>query len=291
MADVERTSVIVPTIGRMDLLRACLASLDRCDPRAEEIVVVDQSDGDAVVRVVQKFGDAGARVVASAGRGIARAMNEGIRAARNETVLVTHDDCTVAVDWVGHAARLMRDDPEQIVTGRVVPAGEPESIPSAKDDPTPEDFTAESYPGVLWPANMAVGRSRILDFGGFDERFTLAAEDTDLSYRWLRSGRRVRYRPEMVVWHHDWRTSEDLKRTYRSYHRAQGQFYAKHLRKGDLRMLRYLALEFVGAVRFLPDRLRKVRTGRVDRRHGVWLGVLAGLVRGWRMYSPRRQRG
>jgi GT2 family glycosyltransferase len=41
--------------------------------------------------------------------------------------------------------------------------------------------------------------------------FTVAAEDNDFRYRWLTSGRKVRYEPEMVVWHSDWRTPEELR--------------------------------------------------------------------------------
>lgn len=285
MTNSVEVSVVVPTVGRGDLLRRCIDSLLACDPRPDEVVLVDQSDGDAVDALARELASAGVRAIRSDGRGIALAMNEGIRAARNEAVLVTHDDCTVATNWVAEAQRLMTEDSEQIVTGRVVPDGDPEAVPSTKDDPNPEDFNADSYPGVLWPANMAVTRSRMLDFGGFDEAFTLAAEDTDLSYRWLRDGRPLRYRPELVVWHHDWRTPEGLRRAYLSYHRGQGQFYAKHLRRGDRRMLRYLALEFYGALRFLPRQIGKRLSGGVDRKYGVWRGVPSGFLRGWRRYG------
>ena len=285
MANRLPVSVVIPTMGRTDLLTATLDSLVACEPAASELLVVDQSDGQAVAELVEQFAHAGARRVRSAGKGIALGMNEGVRAADNEIVLVTHDDCTVARDWIAEAHKLMTADPEQIVTGRVVPDGDPDAVPSTKDDPNPEDFDADSYPGVLWPANMAVTRSRMLDFGGFDEAFLLAAEDTDLSYRWLREGRPLRYRPELVVWHHDWRTPEGLRRAYLSYHRGQGQFYAKHLRRGDRRMVRYLALEFYGALRFLPRQIRKRLSGGVDRKYGVWRGVPSGFLRGWRRYG------
>lgn len=279
-------SVVIPTVGRGDLLSACLESLAACDPAAAEIILVDQSGDTRVADEAERFSHAGARALPSSGRGIALAMNEGMRAASHDFVLVTHDDCTVAPDWVVRAHELMTADPEQIVTGRVVPVGDdPESVPSIKDDPTPCDFDANSYPGVLWPANMAASRSRVLEFGGFDERFTLAAEDTDLSYRWLRAGRPLRYRPEMVVWHHDWRAPDGLRRAYLAYHRGQGHFFAKHLRQGDRRMLRYLAQEYYGSIRFLPRQIRKRLSGRVDRNYGVWRGVTAGFLSGWRIYG------
>jgi GT2 family glycosyltransferase len=275
-------TVVIPTIGRPDLLRRCLESVVACRPRAEDVVIVDQSEGDADA-VAAEFTDAGVRVVPSSGRGIGLATNEGIAGARCATVLVTHDDCTVAPDWVGVAYQLVLEDPDQIVTGRVTPDGPADSVPSIRDSPDPIDFGRESYPWVLCPHNMAFSRERMLEFGGFDERFILAAEDVDLAYRWLKDGRALRYRPQMVVVHHAWRGPERLRRTYVVYHRGRGQFYGKHLRHGDLRMLRYLALDAYWTLRSIPERVRSRKTAHVHNRYGVWRGLPAGLARGLRM--------
>jgi GT2 family glycosyltransferase len=272
---------VIPTIGRVELLRNCLASLVACTPRAEEIVVVDQSDG-GVADMAAEFASAGVRVVRSSGRGIALATNEGIAAATHETVLVTHDDCTVAPDWIAQAVRLMGQDPSQIVTGRVVPVGDPASVPSIRDSPTPRDYDSSSYPWVLCPHNMAVARSRMVEFGGFDEGFKLAAEDIDLAYRWLKARRPLRYRPEMVVWHHEWRPPAALKRLYLVYHQGRGQFYGKHLRRADLRMLWLLALDVYWSLVTIPAQVRERMRGGVHERGGIWRGVPAGLVRGLR---------
>jgi GT2 family glycosyltransferase len=268
---------VIPTIGRVDLLRDCLRSLAACQPHADEIIVVDQSP-DGVGEVVAEFPRA--RVARSSGRGVALAMNEGIAAARHETVLVTHDDCTVATDWVAQACRLVAEDPEQIVTGRVIPDGHPAEVPSTRDSPTPAEFDRSSYPWVLCPHNMALSQSHLLEFGGFDERFKVAAEDIDLAYRWLKEGRPLRYRPEMVIWHHDWRAPKALKQTYLAYHRGRGQFYGKHLRRADPRMLRLLALDVYWTLRTIPERVRQRKSGHVHNRHGIWRALPAGLMRG-----------
>ena len=84
--------------------------------------------------------------------------------------------------------------------------------------------------GVLYPANMVASRrgSR-RSAASTSARAHAVAEDNDLCYRWLRDGRPLRYEPDLVVWHHDWRTPEQLVRTHVAYARAQGGFYAKHL--------------------------------------------------------------
>jgi GT2 family glycosyltransferase len=180
----------------------------------------------------------------------------------------------------------MADDPAQIVTGRVIAGGNGDSVPSTRDSLVPRDLGPKSYPWVLCPHNMAVSRSRLLEFGGFDSRFTVAAEDIDLAYRWLQAGRPLRYRPEMVVWHHDWRTPQALRQTYLAYHRGRGEFYAKHLRRGDRRMLLLLGIDFFWTLRAIPKRIRKRLSGRVHDRYGGLRGVPAGLIRGWRRHRP-----
>jgi GT2 family glycosyltransferase len=246
--------------------------------------VVDQSEGEDVAHLLEPLEALGFRRLRSAGRGIALAVNEGMRAARNDFVLITHDDCTVAPDWVAAAHRLLLAHPDQIITGRVSPAGKAEHVPTIKDDPEPRDFTGQIKPAELLPNNMGVNRRRLLEFGGFDERFVLAGEDGDLAYRWMRAGRSLQYRPELVVVHHDWRDAERLRSTFRLYSRAQGMFYAKHLRRGDLRMLRYLVLEAVGGLPALPARVRRRVAGKPDPRRGAWASVISGFVAGWRMF-------
>jgi len=275
-------SVIVPTIGRTELLRQCLESLAACRPGAEEIVIVDQSDAREVYALAERFADAGARRVRCDGRGTSRAMNRGLREVSHDRVLVTHDDCTVNADWVEAAERLLGTESDLIVTGRVMPVGEPASVPSIKVDPVSHDFTGERQCGALYPNNMALSREGVLALGGFDERIRYA-EDNDLCYRWLRAGHRLRYHPELVVWHHDWRSRPDLTRLYRRYWHSQGVFYAKHLRGGDLAVLRFIADDARAALRLAGARLVRGRPAWPDPRSGIPLALPAGLIAGLRV--------
>ncbi|MBA2294158.1 MAG: glycosyltransferase, partial [Actinobacteria bacterium] len=238
--DVVPASVVVCTIGRSAHLRTCLETLARCAPRAAELLVVDQSGGHEVSRVVAEFAAAGARRVACSGRGVGRARNLGFATAAHEIVLVTDDDCTVAPDWVGRAWRHVTASPDGIVTGRVLPAGGADAVPSTIESSSGRSYTAAKDFSVLYTGNMAVSRLALRSIGGFDERISPAATDNDLCYRWLKAGRPMRYEPDLVVWHHDWRTPAELERRYVGYAVGQGMFYAKHLRQGDWAIARDL---------------------------------------------------
>jgi GT2 family glycosyltransferase len=122
------------------------------------------------------------------------------------------------------------------------------------------------------------------EIGGFDERIVPAAEDLDLCYRWLRSGRRLRHVPEMVVHHHDWRSREELAELYVTYQRGQGVFYAKHLRRRDLTILRFVANDVGRAARGLLSRLVYGTPRWADPRRGIPRGLPAGLWAGWREF-------
>jgi GT2 family glycosyltransferase len=286
-AEVAPVSVVIPTIGRVRLLDRCLRSVAACSPRAAEILVVDQSHDPAVADLVTRFASAGARLVPCQGLGVSRGRNTGLRASTNEVVLVTDDDCTVGPEWVGVAWRSMAGDTGKIVTGPVFPVGDPAAVPSTRDPVPRQDFTGRVRIDLLSPNNMALNRALALAEGGFDERFgpREKAEDNDFCYRWLKAGQRMQFEPDLAVWHHDWRTPEQLERLYVEYMRGVGFLYAKHLRDGDLRVVRYLGQAVVQSLRAFAAAIFKRRPRWADPRRGIVRGLPAGLWHGWRVYG------
>jgi GT2 family glycosyltransferase len=285
VSEQRRLSVVIPTIGRVDLLRQCLDSLAQCEPPPDEVVVVDQSGGSEVEPLVAEYSGIGARAVRSDRRGVAIARNEGLRAAAHDAVLMTDDDCTVAPDWVAAGGRLLTEDPLRIVSGRVLPAGDAGDVPSTITDTEPRDHTGTVQCGVLYTNNVALNRSEVLGIGGFDEAFE-TAEDNDLCYRWLTSGRRLIYDPSLTVWHHHWRSQRQQDRLYVSYWRGQGTLYTKHLLAGDRRMARLAANDLYWAARGRFARLR----GRGEPWMNASRGLLRGLPVGAVRYLLRRAR-
>jgi GT2 family glycosyltransferase len=273
-------TIVLPTIGRPALVRQCLESLAACDPLPSDILVVDSSEDGAVTDVVADFAPM-ARRIHCAAPGLGTAFNLGLREAHHEIVLLTNDDCSVEPDWVerGHAHSSANED--AIVTGRVRPRGDPELVPSTIDDVAAREYAGQGA-FVLYTQCIALRRSQVLEFGGFDGSVRPSAEDNDLSYRWLRAGRRIRYEPDFVVWHLDWRTPEQLARLYVGYGIGQGMVYGKHLRHGDITMLRHVAATLFWSGRAVIARLMRGAPPRPDPRLGMLRGLPRGLVRGWR---------
>lgn len=280
---VAPLSVVIPTIGRPALLRACLESITGCDPRPAEVLVVDQSGDGATAAVVSDFGARDVRHVSDDRRGASAAQNRGLREAAHHLVAVTNDDCTVAPDWVGQALALATANPGAVISGQVLPGGDrPDGVPSTKVDPTPHDYTGELVLNALYGGNMVLPRDEALAIGGFDEAtgLRLAAEDNDFCYRWLRDGRSLRYEPALRVWHHDWRSPEQLRRRYIQYSRGNGALYAKHLLRGDLRMLSFAVRELRWGLRGLAGAVKRRSFDPTDTRLGILVGLPYGFVLG-----------
>jgi GT2 family glycosyltransferase len=276
---VAAASVVIPTIGRVDELETTLEALAACDPRADEIVVVDQSDDNRVARLVERFATTGARRVESGGKGVALAANQGLEAASHEVVLFTDDDCTVERSWVETGYDLLSRSPECIFTGRVLPLGAAGAVPTVATDEEAHDYSGDLYCSVLVRSNMVVARSALLAFGAFDVRFLTSAEDDDLCYRWLKAGRCLRYEPSLVVWHRAWRDEQATRARYVQYGREQALFYLKHLRSGDPRVARFLLRDLRLGLRGSVAAHVRGRRGRVDPRPAVARGVFLGLLR------------
>lgn len=270
-------SVVIPTIGRTELLSDCLESIRSCRPEPAEVLVVDQSTLPAVARTIERFG---ARRVPCAGRGIPLAVNTGVRAAAEELVAITHDDCTVETDWAAAAAQYAAADADAVVTGMVVAGGDPRLVPSCRERPQPWVFREGASYGALLANNMASQREAYLGFGGFDERFDTVGEDLDFAHRWTRGARTIRYEPAIRVTHHHRRPPGELGRTYREYARGAGLFYSKHLLAGDREVLRPLREDARDYAAALASGARRGRLDPTDHRLGFFPGTIVGLCQG-----------
>jgi GT2 family glycosyltransferase len=288
--EVVDVSVLIPTIGRAELLEKCLRSLEACRPRAREVVIVDQSRGDEVAAVVRAFDHIGARAVPMAERGVARARNRGLQEIRHEVMALTDDDCVVDPSWIGVAYDQAKSNPGAILTGRVLPGGSEGYVPSTRTDEEPRDFTGQPFVGAFFTNNAVVPLSETLALGGFDERFPNAS-DNDFEYRWLATGRPLRFDPRLVVWHCDWRTPAELRTLYWRYGRWRGAFYAKYLLQGDPRVLRFLRADVGFLLRTLWLRALRRSTVPVTSALLPVLGLPLGLweARRFRRGSAMRE--
>jgi GT2 family glycosyltransferase len=210
-------SVVIPTLGRPNLLRETLESLAVCDPMPDEVIVVDGGDGGAEDVVRRAF--PGARYLRSE-PGLTRQRNAAIDVASGEALLFLDDDVEVEPSLLAKLAAAFADPAVVGATGRVVEprahrfGGQRSAVRRLLFGTGPEGtFTRFGYPRYVVDGHQA----RDVEFMSgcfmgvrtaaarrvrFDERLSgyALAEDEDFSYRLSRLGR-IRYLPDAVLEH------------------------------------------------------------------------------------------
>lgn len=116
------TSIVIPTYNQADLLRQCLLSICEFTPEPHEVIVIDNAstDGtrDVVQRLARKVGTIRYRRLPE-NRGFAGGINQGLRMARGETVLLLNNDTVVTPRWLGQLLHVLRQKPEAGLVGPV----------------------------------------------------------------------------------------------------------------------------------------------------------------------------
>src|SRR3954470_15813608 len=185
---LERSSVVVPTIGRpsLDVLLEALAAA--AGPRPAELILVDDRPTGSPLRP-ERPGLPPVRVVRTGGGGPARARNLGWRTARTEWIAFLDDDVVPDADWYQRLAEDLAHLPSDVAgsQGRVrVP------LPVDRRPTDWERGTAGLATSSWITADLAYRRAALAAVGGFDERFPRAfREDSDLALRVMDAGGRL----------------------------------------------------------------------------------------------------
>jgi len=207
---------VVVNWNRRELLRACLASLERQTGVEFETIVVDNGSTDGSAEMAER--EFGRRVIRNPeNRGFCAANNQGIAAARGEFIALLNNDAEAEPGWlaaleracsgradVGMAASkvLVWEDPGRIdkVGHLIFPDGQNRGRGSGTEDRGQYDREEE----VLWPDGCAaMYRKEMLErIGGFDEDFFAYGDDAELGLRARIAGWLCLYAPRAVVRHH-----------------------------------------------------------------------------------------
>jgi GT2 family glycosyltransferase len=232
---LEDISVVIPTLGR-SILDNVLASMVSGEAWPARIIVVDQSGGEEIARMLDRVERAGVRTlrVVSEPAGRARALNLGIREVDTRYLAITDDDCVVAPDWLVAMRTALGGHENAIVSGRVEDVGDEEAVAIVLQS-TYELRTRPSLRfDLMVGGNCGMAKAMYDRVGPYDEDLRVRlAEDTEYAYRALRSGCRLAFVPDVAVWHYAWRDMSQRELQFRGYARSHGGFYGKYIREGD----------------------------------------------------------
>ena len=217
--------MVIPAFNAEKIISQVVEAVRGQDLSEElEVIVVDDGSTDQTATKAQQ---SGAVVVRQGNRGPAGARNTGWRAAQGKIVLFTDSDCKPHRDW---AKRLLAGFTTSEVGAVAGSYGiwNPQSwlARNIYEEIKSRHAKMGEFIRVFGSYNVAIRKEVLVKLNGFDENYRRASgEDNDLSYRMLKAGFSIGFRPEALV---DHRHQESIFR-----------YLKEQARHGYYRMLMY----------------------------------------------------
>lgn len=311
-----RFSIIVPTYDRRDILLdtvASVAATTRPWP-CELIVVIDGSRDGSAEALRELVLPLPIKVIDQPNRGAAAARNAGAAVARGRYLLFLDDDMIVEPDLLLQHDRTL-EDADAVVGHIQIDRRSPANILTRGVErwATERRLRLDQSGGQLGIEDFLTGQlsvrtewfARVSGFdGALTAEGTFGGEDTDLVYRLLQDGARLRFSPGAVSYQRYVVSAEQNIRQWAQAGQSDAMLSRKHPGLGTVlsdghggatmqgRFTRALATLPPAAVRVLREPVvRRVNRGRMDfateyvfaklRDIAYWNGVRAygGLVR------------
>ena len=201
--------VVICTRNRSHLLQRCLAAVSRLNPAANQVLVVDNSEGDEDTRKTALA--YGARYTREPVRGLSRARNRGIEECDTDIIAFLDDDVIPAPDWLGLLLLPFKDEQTGATAGRIITPdsqnpGELHQSPRTLSNQDAHWIEIATFGGLGLGANMAFRKRALPIQRFFDERLGRGAPfeigEESYAFAWLLSrGYRVATLPSAVVYH------------------------------------------------------------------------------------------
>jgi GT2 family glycosyltransferase len=248
-------SIVIPSWNTRELLRACLASLERHGLPHSETIVIENASGDGSADMVAREFPRVRLVRNAENVGFARGCNQGLRLARGRHALLLNADTEVHAGALALLLAWLDQHPEYgAAAPRLVhPDGSTQracqafpTLATALWFGTPlerwfpdsrelrryflRDWDQEDDRDVEQPpaACLMLRREALEAVGLFDEELWLFYNDVDLSKRLAAAGFRTRYVAQARVLHHVGRSTRQFGRFLPEWHKNRLHYYRKH---------------------------------------------------------------
>jgi GT2 family glycosyltransferase len=253
---MHRLAIAIVNYNTVDDLRDCLATAR--EARADEIVLKDNGSTDGSVEMVEReFPEV--RVLASRDNpGYGAASNQALAACRAPYVLLLNSDILLARDTLDVLADHLDAHPRAGLVGPRLHNSDGTLQRSAHGFPRPltlrpivrriprlRDRSLLTWPHrsprvVQWVKGcaLAIRRSAFDAVGGFDPRFFMYFEETDLCYRMIEAGWEIHFTPRTAIVHKGGTSTAQARAAMAvQFYASMRQFYRRHYPPADLRRL------------------------------------------------------
>ena len=207
-------SVAIPTYGREDVLLDTIRYLLVQKPKADEILVIDQTlqhepETEKRLQDLENCGDI--RWIKLKSPSITHAMNVGLEQARYDIVLFLDDDIIPGQRLFSAHIDNYKDTGTWAVVGQVLQPGESPyngevqcRITGLRDNlDFPFNSSSCAWVNNVMAGNLSVRKDRALNVGGFDENFVGTAYrfETEFGRRLCKAGGKILFEPGASIRH------------------------------------------------------------------------------------------
>lgn len=249
-------SAIVVTYNSVENITSCLTALqNEVDSINGEILVYDNNSEDNTVQVIKKEFPNIKLLESEQNLGFGRANNRAVEKSKGEYILFANPDMVLDS---GALKVLFETFKSQTLAGAIVARlhnADGSFQPTCRNFPnfyniffsrgsvlnhkilpakrgetyTLGDFDKITEVPAASAACMLAEKAFFLEIGGFDNRFFLFMEDTDLSLRIKQAGKKVYFEPKAGALHY-WGKGSSISRIRRSWyhHMSVWKYYLKH---------------------------------------------------------------
>jgi GT2 family glycosyltransferase len=207
--------VVVAYNARQHLARCLRSLLAQSYPRVE-ILVVDNASGDGSTDEVAAHFPQVRLLRAGRNLGYAGGNNLGVAHARGDYVAMLNPDTEAEPGWLAALVDALEEDPSSgLATSKILLFNQRDRVNACGNDVhytglafcrglgcAASAFTEPEEVPAVSGAAFIIRRNLFKHLGGFDERFFMYLEDTDLSWRAALAGFRCVTVPDSIVYHH-----------------------------------------------------------------------------------------
>lgn len=210
----EMITVVIPNYNGNKYLKQCIDSVYAQDYKDIEVIIIDNASTDGSYEWLKEYKDIIFKQL-DKNYGFSRAVNEGIKLAKGEYVLLLNNDTELCSGFLKEMVQVIEVDHKIFaVSSKMIQYQNQELIDDAGDE----------YTVIGWPYKRGDGKSineytneeRVFsacagaalyrkavfnEIGYFDETFFAYMEDIDISYRANIYGYKNVYAPKAKVYH------------------------------------------------------------------------------------------
>jgi GT2 family glycosyltransferase len=236
-----KISVVTPVKGKPELTFSLLESLAKSDsPLLEEVVIVDNGEGDETARLLDEFGWGKARrVIGSPSSNFSQACNLGALKSRGDILLFLNNDMIVSEGWLAPLAETVADKGGAASSillntdGTIQQAGMRFGAwglmyrVGAGAGGNDKRFRRTTLEWAVMGACFCVSREMFGKIGGWDARYHFGIEDADICLKTLEAGGRIRNVGSSVITHIESATLKENESAISAHSRNVAQFNGK----------------------------------------------------------------